>query len=202
MFLKRLMVLFYVTIILFIGGFFLYFALNLVPLADVQFYTEKFYKDEDLRLLTGLLAVIMLLCNLFFYRYFSVNVHRDKVIAFDNPSGRVSVSLLAMEDLVKRMLIRRPEVKDSRVKITASKKGLDVRIRLVIKAEASIPDLTFKIQDIVKRKIQDTIGLEEPINVSIYVGKILPEKVKGPKEEGKSEEDQTLPPVPFQGYRA
>jgi len=203
MFLKRLMVLFYVTIVLFISGFMLYFALNIVPFGDFVRYSEMLYQDHDLRWLTGILAGIMLLCNLFFYRYFSVNVHRDKVIAFDNPSGRVSVSLLAMEELIKRMLIRRPEVKDSRVKITASKKGLDVKIRLIIKAEANIPDLTFKIQDIVKRKIQDTIGLEEPINVAIYVGKILPEKIKGTKDETKPpEEDQAPPPVPFQGYRA
>src|SRR6185503_15365199 len=98
MFLKRLMVLFYVTIVLFIAGFFLYFALNVVRFEDVVMYSEKIYTDNDLRLLLGILAGIMLLCNLFFYRYFSVNVHRDKVIAFDNPSGRVSVSLLAMED--------------------------------------------------------------------------------------------------------
>ena len=202
MFLKRLMVLFYVTIIMFIGGFFLALALNGIPIDYVVNCLQTVYVDKDLRMLLGILSGIVLLCNLFFYRHFSINVHRDKVIAFDNPSGRVSVSLLAMEDLIKRMLIRRPEIKDCRIKVTASKKGLDVKIRLIMKAEANIPDLTFKIQDIVKRKIQDTIGLEEPINVAIYVGKILPEKIKGKEEAKPEEEDQAPPPVPFQGYRA
>jgi hypothetical protein len=55
----------------------------------------------------------------------------------------------------------------------------------------------------VKRRVQDAIGIDEPINVSIYVGKILPDQAREklvPKgEPPRQEPDQT---VPFHGYRA
>ncbi|HLF18158.1 MAG TPA: alkaline shock response membrane anchor protein AmaP [Candidatus Omnitrophota bacterium] len=201
MFLRRVTVLFYVTIILFIGSFLLLFALKLLNINDLYLISLIWYHDKDLRLIIGIIAGIILLCNFLFYNYFSVNVHRDKIIAFDNPSGRVSISLVAMEDLIRRLLIRLNEIRDGKVKITASKKGLDVKIRLVMKSEVNIPELTARVQDKVRRKIQDTIGLEESVNVSIYVGKILPERVKEKAAE-EEQPQQPAPTVPFRGYRA
>jgi uncharacterized alkaline shock family protein YloU len=200
MFFRRLTVLFYVTIILFIGSFMALFSLNWINIDDLYAMTSMLYRDKDLRLIIGIVSGIILFCNFLFYQYFSVNVHRDKIIAFDNPSGRVSVSLTAMEDLVRRVLLRLNEVRDGKVRITASKKGLDVKIRLVMKSEVNIPELTARVQEKVRRKIQDTIGLEEAVNVAIYVGKILPERIK--EKPAEEQEQPPAPSVPFRGYRA
>jgi len=202
MYLKRLTVLLYVTIILFIGTGLIMFSLQLLDFNDLFNFTYALYHDKDLRTIVGIIGGGIVLCNFIFYRTFSVNVHRDKIIAFDNPSGRVSVSLMAMEDLVKKILLKIGEVKDARVRIVAKKKGLDVSVRLILKSVASIPDMTARIQERIKRKIQDTIGLEEPVNVSIYVGKIIMEKVNQ-KETAKDEaEEPVTPTVPFRGFRA
>jgi uncharacterized alkaline shock family protein YloU len=203
MFIKRLTVLLYVTIIMFLGCGIALFALHVVKFNEVFLFAYATYHDRDLRLIVGILGGVILLSNFFFYKYFSVNVHRDKIIAFDNPSGRVSVSLVAMEDLIRRLVLKSPEIKDVRVKITARKKGLDVRTRLVLRSESRIPDMTANIQERIKRKIQDTIGLEEPVDVSIYVGKILGEKQKSRAVvEPSDEADDTMPPeVPFRGFR-
>jgi len=203
MFLKRLTVLLYVTIIMFLGCGIALFALHIVKFNEVSVLAYATYYDQDLRMIVGILGGVILLSNFFFYKYFSVNVHRDKIIAFDNPSGRVSVSLLAMEDLIRRLVLKSPEIKDVRVAITARKKGLDVRTRLILRSESRIPDMTANIQERIKRKIQDTIGLEEPVNVSIYVGKILNEKQrKGAVTEEESATDEAVPPaIPFRGFR-
>ena len=206
MFFRRITILFYVTIILFVGSSILLFALNWLSFGDLYVLSHAFYHNPDLRMIVGIVGAVILITNFLFYRYFSVNVHRDKIIAFDNPSGRVSVSLMAMEDLVRRMIIKMSQVKDGRVKIKATKKGLDVKIRVIIKSETHIPELTSKIQDQVKRKIQDTIGLEEPVDVAIYVGKIIPERVRTKVVEetsdGNDDDKPSSPTVPFQGYRA
>jgi len=205
MFLKRLTVLLYVTIILFLGSTLVLFALNILKFDTIFFMIYAIYHDQDLRFIVGSVGAVILVCNFLFYRYFSVNVHRDKIIAFDNPSGRVSVSLLAMEDLIKRLLLKTSEVKDARVKISARKKGLDVRVRVILKLETSIPDITSRLQDRIKRKIQDTIGLEEPVDVSIYVGKIMSEKLKKKVviEDAQAEDENlSTPTIPFQGYRS
>ena len=162
------------------------------------------YNDSDFRMITGIFAGVLLLKNFMFYRFFSVNVRRDKIIAFDNPSGRVSVSLMAMEDLVKRLIIRQSQVKDVKTRITASKKGLSLRIQLSIAFEVNIPELTAGLQEMIRRKIQDTIGIEDTVEISIYVGKILPERTKGKqlKKNEMIEEEKPNAHIPFQGYRA
>lgn len=197
----RILVLFYVILILFISLDGVLFVANLI---DFPFFSRVLYlvfTDNTLRAIVGGLAVVMLCVNFMFYRLFLVNLERGKIIAFDNPSGRVSLSLLALEDVLKRMLEKLNEIKDVKLLINPSKKGLLIKIKLVIFSELNIPEITYRVQDLVKKKIQDTIGVEGNIDVCIYIGKILPvpqrEKVPG---EIKSEAIE--PQIPFRGYRA
>ena len=145
----------------------------------------------------------MLLFNFLFYRLFSINARRERVIAFDNPSGRVSVALDALEELLRRMITKSPEIKEAKVALRASKKGLYVKIRMVLCAEVNIPEITSKVQELSRRKIQDIIGLDEPVNVTVYIGKILPDRVKEKRSSKKEEiEEKSETTIPFQGYRA
>ena len=132
---------------------------------------------------------------------FFVSNRQDNIIAFDNPAGRVSVSLVALEEMIKRKVVQMPDIKDVKVRLTASKKGLYVRIKLVLSSEVNIPEITSKVQDKIARKVQSTIGIEEPVNVAIYVGKIIPEKMKE-KLQNVQQEEKTEVNVPFEGYRA
>lgn len=202
-FLKRVTVLFYVTLVIFLGVSILLFTSRIWRLDDILFMSGFIYTDDILRSVFSAIALMILIVNYVFYRVFTVNVHRDKIIAFDNPAGRVSVSLMAMEDLVKRTLYKISEIKEVKPAISASKKGLHVRIRLTLRSDMNIPELTSQVQDTVKRKIADTIGLDEPVLVSIYVGKIIPESTVDKREPELPETtEKKESPIPFQGYRA
>ncbi|VAX37778.1 hypothetical protein MNBD_UNCLBAC01-1492 [hydrothermal vent metagenome] len=202
-FLKRVVILCYVTLGLFTGSFFLLAFLNFL---DVRSMMEIFYAvsfAENLKLVTGIIAVVLLFINFIFYSVFSTGRKRENALAFDNPDGRVNVSLGALEDIIKRLTGRLSEVKDSKLNITISKKGLKVKVNMVVASEVSIPGLTSRVQDLIKKKIQDAIGLEEEIEVEIFVNKILPdqgrEKVQSDKQETQ---DVSEPGIPFHGYRA
>jgi len=202
-FLTRIAVLFYVTLIIFLSSLVLLIAFNYIDLRNVLGLIVLVHYDETLRMIFAIGAGALLLLNFMFYQIFTVNVRKEKIIAFDNPAGRVSVSLVAIEDLTKRIISRVSEVREVKSNISVSKKGLQIRIKLILRAEGSIPEVTSRVQELVKRKIQDTIGLDEPIEVAIYVGKILPdqekEKSRPKKENAQKEPEQN---VPFQGYRA
>ena len=202
-FLTRIAVLFYVTLIMFLSSFILLFVLNYIDMQNIVHLFTVIYYDEALRMAFAGGACALLFLNFIFYRAFTVNIHKEKTIAFDNPAGRVSVSLVAIEELTKRVISRTPEVREVKSKISVSKKGLQIKIKLILRAEGSIPEVTSRVQELVKRKIQDTIGLDEAIEVAIYVGKILPDQGKE-KRPSKKEEPQKEPQrnVPFQGYRA
>ena len=202
MFFKRLAMLFYVTISLFLGSFILLYALNMIDYQGVSIVFSAAYFDPNLKMPLLIVAGIILFSNFLFYQFLSVNVRRDKIIAFDNPDGRVTVSLNAMEELLKKSLEKIPEVKDVRAAMAASRKGLDIKVRISLADEVNIPEITSIVQQRTKRKVQDMIGLEEPLNISVYVGKIQPDLHKSKTQDTDIADDDSSVHVPFHGYRA
>ena len=198
----RIAVLFHVTLTLFVCCFLAFFALQILSLNDVEGFFTIAYADAGLKPIVLSIAGLMFLMNFVFFKMFFVSNRGDKIIAFDNPTGRVSVSLVALEELIKRKIIQMSEIKDIKTSLTASRKGLNVKVKLVLRSEVNIPEITSKVQDRITRKVQDTIGIEEPVQVVIYVGKIIPEKVKEKHKNIQHEDEKTEVNVPFEGYRA
>jgi uncharacterized alkaline shock family protein YloU len=119
-------------------------------------------------------------------------IQKERTIAFENPDGQVLISLSAIEDFVKRSLKDMPEVKELRPGVRAGKKGVSVLARVTLFSDVNIPETTEKIQHIVKSKVQDLLGIEEPVNIKIHVVKIAR------REEPKVEKKEAGP-APFRG---
>ena len=69
--------------------------------------------------------------------------------------------------------------------------------------DVNIPEMTAKLQELIRGKIQDVIGLDGKINIRIHVIKIIADDLKYKKDKGKAEIDvDPTPTVPFRGYRA
>lgn len=202
-FFTRLAVLFYVTLILFLASSAILYVMHIIRFQDIVQSLFIVYLDENLRVIVASVAGGFLFVNYLFFRLFSVDVHGEKVIAFDNPAGRVTVSLAALEDLIRRVLARMSEVREARAEIRASKKGLNVKVRMFLSTEVNIPETTSRVQEVAKRKLQDIIGLNEPVNVTVYISKILQERIKEKRpSKPRDADDESETRVPFQGYRA
>lgn len=203
-FMGRLAIFFYVTTWLLVGCGLLLFVINWkVPLEEIFNLLSILYHDVRMRLIGGGIALGILFFNFLFWRAIVGEQQRGKTIAFDNPSGRVSVSLSALEDLVRRVISRVPEVRDVRSAISASKRGLLIEAMLTLNTDVNIPEMTSRLQETVKKRIQAMIGIEEEITVRVHVVKIVPDrhKEKAGKDVERSSEDDSEPRIPFHGYR-
>lgn len=200
-FLKRLTILLIVTGVMFFSSTLLLLTLQMMDIIAIRDVLTLIYFDGNLRLIFGVIASILLIANYVLFSVYSVNIRRDKIIAFDNPSGRVSVSLSAMEELVRRLLAKHPEVKESRVSIVATRKGLQIKARVTLLSDVNIPGLTSRIQAAITRKINDMIGLEEKIDVAIFVGRILSQEPPVPEGEGVLADNVDEQNIPFHGFR-
>ena len=200
-FFTRVAVLFYVTLLLFLSCFTILYVLHWLNFEEVMELFYMSYYDDQLRFLIGVITGGFLFFNFLFYRLFSIKIQKEKTIAFDNTSGRVTVSLFAIEDLIKSMVGNLSEIRDVKPIIVASKKGIQVSIRLILKDECNIPEMTQKVQELVKKKMHEIIGLDEPINVTIHVSKIIFEQNRDKHKKDK-EENLEKELYPFQGYRA
>ena len=80
--------------------------------------------------------------------------------------------------------------------MVVGKKGFTVNLRLDLRSETSIPDLTERLQELVKNKIREILrGIDEPIVVKIHVAKIV-----SAEEKKKSDSAPKEPAIPFYGY--
>jgi uncharacterized alkaline shock family protein YloU len=201
--LTRLAVFFYLAIILSTGLLCILFFVHLVDLTEVVRLLTKIYKDSQLATILTVVVGFIMLISLFLANLIYARRQKERTIAFDNPAGPVSVSLNAMEDLIRRIVVRVSEIKEIRPTIVATKKGLDVDVRLVLRTDVNIPEMTARLQELIRGKIQDVIGLDGKINIRIHVIKIIADDLKYKKDKGKAEIDvDPTPTVPFRGYRA
>ena len=192
--------LFYVLTISLAAGITILFVAHVLLLEDVINILNVIYSDSQVRTVVGSIAGFIIILSFMFARLISGGRQKERTIAFDNPSGRVTVSLGAVEDMVRRLMYKSYEIKDTKLHIIASKRGIEVSARIVLKSDVSIPEITSRLQEMIRNKIQEILGIEESVLVRIHVVKIITE-ARGKSNKEESEEKAEPTPLPFHGYR-
>ncbi len=194
----RIAVFFYILIIWLTGAIVLLFVAHKLDLETIQKLLEMIYFDTQSGAIAGICAGGIMFMSFLLARLIYGRRQMERTIAFENPNGGVTVSLTALEDLIKRLIVQLPEAKEIRPHMIATRKGLEIDIKLVLRHEANIPDLTSRFQDLVRRKIEEAVGMEGKINIRIHVIKISLEDIKSKHKE----EFQPPAQAPFHGYRS
>ncbi|MDD5059643.1 MAG: alkaline shock response membrane anchor protein AmaP [Candidatus Omnitrophica bacterium] len=196
-FFTTLGILFYAAVIIVIGIGLIVFSLNLLLPQDISNMISFALESQHSRIVIGLSGALLILISFSFAQLILGKFQREKTIAFTTSSGQVTISLSAVEDLIRRLAGVIAEVKELRPNVVANKKGIIVDMKVVLRSEANIPELTSRLQDITKSKIQEVLGLEEQIIIRIHVAKIAHDEKDNRK---KKESDKDNPAIPFSGY--
>lgn len=190
-------ILFYAGVLILIGIILIVFSLNLIQLQDINNLLLYIQYNLNSRIVVGLSGLLLILISFSFAQLILGRFQRERTIAFTTASGEVTIALSAVEDLIKRLAGIIPEIKELRPDVVATKKGIVVDLRVVLKSEANIPELTDRLQEITRSKIQEVLGLEEQIVVKIHVAKIISQEEK---EKKRRESEKEGPTIPFGGY--
>ena len=191
-------IIFYAAMIIVIGLALIVFALNLLLPADINNLLIFAQSSHNSRVVIGLSGVLLILISFSFAQIILGKFQREKTIAFTTSSGQVTISLSAVEDLIRRLAGIIPEVKELRPNVVVNKKGIIVEMRVVLRSEANIPELTSRLQDITKSKIQEVLGVDEQIIIRIHVAKIAHDEKDVRKKKDFEKEDRST--IPFGGY--
>ncbi|MFA6321295.1 MAG: alkaline shock response membrane anchor protein AmaP [Candidatus Omnitrophota bacterium] len=179
---------FYTLVFLAIGSLFIVMSLNIISLESIIEAITMLYATTNIRLILGLTGILLIFISIMVVQLAVGKIRREKTIAFENPDGQVTISLSAIEDFIKRALKQLPEVKDLKPSVRAGKKGISIINRVTLFSDVNIPEMTEKIQTIVKTRVQDMLGVEEPLSIRVHVVKIVhkEEPVKNPNKDDKS----------------
>ncbi len=187
-------ILFYASVIILIGVAFIVFSLNLLPPQDINDLLIYIQNSPNSRIISGLSGFLLILISFSFAQLILGRFQREKTIAFSTSSGEVTIALSAIEDLIRRLAGIIPEIKEIRPDVIATKKGILTDLRVVLKAEANIPELTSRLQEITRSKIQEVLGIEEQIIIKIHVTKIIsPEQRDKRRKDTAKDEEPTIP---------
>ncbi len=198
-------VIFYASILILIGVAMIFFGVALsfdrLQPQTIEYINNflTFAQDNpSARVVVILSGVLLILISFSFAQLILGRFQREKNIAFKTSSGEVTIALSAVEDLIRRIAGIMPEIKELRPDVRANKKGvIVVDLRVVLKSEANIPELTARLQDITRSKIQEVLGIEEQIIIKIHITKIISPEEKDRKRRDTEKED---PAIPFGGY--
>lgn len=188
-FINGLTLFFYTLVFLLIGGLLIVVSLNIVPQEMVADTLSAVYATTNIRLILGITGILLVFISIMVVQLTMGKIQRERTIAFENPDGQVTISLTAIEDFIKRAIKQLPEVKELRPNVRANKKGISIVNRVILFSDIHIPETTEKIQNIVKTRVQDMLGVEEPINIRVHVVKIV-HKEEAPKDRKKDEVSQ------------
>lgn len=177
--------LFYTIILVIIGLSLIVVALNLVPKEKMLDAISLAYVTPNLRLIAGFAGLLLISVSLLVIQLTLGKMHREKTIAFDNPDGQVTVALTAIENFMKGLNRQIPQIKELKPNVVAGKKGIVVDVKVSLYSDSNIPNVTETIQSVVKGRVQDMLGIEDPIAVKVHITKIL--QKEEPKKKKKAE---------------
>ncbi len=202
---RTLGILFYTAVLVFIGLLMIIFSV-ILSIPGLQSQSIKYIIDllnvipanMNYRIIIGLSGVLLIIISFSFAQLILARFQREKTIAFHSPSGDVTIALSAIEDLIRHFVLIIPEIKELKPDVIANRKGnIIVNLRVVLKSEANIPELTAHLQEITKAKIQEVLGVEEQIVIRIHIAKIISREEK---EKRRKDAEKDEPTIPFGGY--
>ncbi|MFH0731853.1 MAG: alkaline shock response membrane anchor protein AmaP [Candidatus Omnitrophota bacterium] len=192
---QTLAIIFYTFIFILIGAGLIAVSWELITLQQV----EDLYTTYNLGASTGIAGIAFILIALIITHFTFGGIQRERTIAFNTPDGQVIISLSAIENFIKRLATQTAEIKDMRSNVLATKKGVNISARVSLWSDANIPDVTERIQGLIKNKVQDMLGIEEPITTKVHVAKIVHREPPKSKKV-YVEEEESSPQPPYRSF--
>lgn len=180
-----------------VGALLVAFSFNPITVQNLIELLVDILHIQNINLFVGGIGLFLIIASIFIAQITLGKMQREKTIAFNNPDGQVTVSLSAIEDFIRRLSTTLSEIKDLRSNVIAGKKAIEITCRVSLWADANIPETTENIQAIIKNRLQEMLGIEEPIVVRVHVGKIVEKERIRPKNKEKKETAEEI--TPFRG---
>ena len=124
-------------------------SLNLLSLSDIAILLNQVAINFNTRLVLAASGILVALLSITLVQTFRGRIQREKTIAFNTASGQVSISLSAIEEFIKKLSAELPNIKELRNSVIATKRGIEVSVRIALVAKENIPEITEKVQFVI-----------------------------------------------------
>lgn len=191
-----IVIFFYTLVFVAVGSLVISFATGFITPQTVNDLLQHIPTDINIRIIIGMIGAGIIIISLAIMELAFGSGKQEKSISFENPNGQVTVSLSAIEDFVRRLGREFKEIQELRPTAKVKKGNLTIACKTFLLQDLSIPEITQKIQDTVKNRVNKLLGNAEEIKVKIDVIKIVEKDKRFSKKQQQQEEEELN--VPFQ----
>jgi len=142
-------------------------AVTIHACLDPMDYERVFEDFVDARFFSVQRGVIFLvaLLILVFEAFFIMSLLRKEekpveTVNLTTPTGQISITAYSLETMVKSIVSRFDSVADVRTKVDFSNSQVGMDISVKVKSSVLIPEISSKIQSIVKEEVLKSTGIE------------------------------------------
>lgn len=171
-FITGLIAFIYTLVFIFLGTFLVGISLEIFSNTQLKVFLDIIYTSPLNLLYSGLLGLVIIFLALSYIYCVLKKRKKKRNISFKNPDGKVSISLEAIEDFLRRISQGVTEIKNLKCKVSVTKKGIKVINKVTLWAGISITEITERFQEMVKFKLQEMLGIEDRIEVVVNVQKV------------------------------
>lgn len=187
-----LTILIYIILSFSVGIFLIAVPTGIINLENAAYYlNQNIFTTFSSNITLILIGLIIILLCLRYIQKMVLSSRQNKNISFESKQGKVNITLIAIEEMLKKMLEEKDEISHIKVKVRLKKKTIVVETKGYLNYEVNLVDFTKDIQEIVKEKLQILLGQDKKVEVNLQIRKITVSE----KEE-KTED----PEVPFRHY--
>lgn len=188
---NKIIVFFYTLIFTLIGTCLIIISFHLAGRIDLSLLFDYVIGYKNLYLIVGLNGVLLILVSLSLASISFKKFQEEKTIGYTTASGQVIISLSAIEDYIRRLTQHLPDIKELRSEVIVTRRGIEIESRIVLWSTSNIPDITEKLQNLIKDQVQELLsGIDKPLLVNVHVIKIAQREVG---KTGKKEQQE----IPF-----
>jgi len=182
----------YIIMSLVVGVALVGVSLEIISIEVITEYLRSIPSDFSLRLTLILVGLLLILMCLRYLQTLFRRSRKNKSITFESAEGRVSITLFAIEDMLKKMLEEKTEISHIRPKVYLRKKFIEVTARGILTTEVNLVEFTREIQEKVREKMSNILGEEKEIRVNLEIRKV--------SLGGKKTSEDIEPEIPFRNY--
>ncbi len=162
----------YTVLFLVLGLLLVGMSLEFISMVYLVDFLNDVYSSPLNLLYAGLIGLLFFVLALAYIYSVCKRGKAQRNISFTNPDGEVNISLKAIEDFVKRIAEDVTEIKELDCKVINSKRSVKVINNVVLRAGTTVPEIAEKFQNMIKVKLQGILGIEDKIQVKVYIKEV------------------------------
>ncbi|SHG65047.1 Uncharacterized conserved protein YloU, alkaline shock protein (Asp23) family [Thermosyntropha lipolytica DSM 11003] len=124
-------------------------------------YANLLFSTPENRILSGVCALVLIVVFVYIMLRALIPEKKPKTVVIDQSlNGQVLITIEAVKVIIMKAVRQVEGVKEIKPAVRNSNKGLLVYLHMMINPECSVPEITEKVKDTVKRYLEELGGLK------------------------------------------